>query len=243
VILMANASRGRWEEEADNWLRWARTPNHDDYWAVAPAFFDEIVPQPKGMTLEVGCGEGRSTRDLVARGHRVIAIDGSPTLLHHAQTVDLISRYLVADASSLPFRDGSFGAVVAYNSLMDFDDMAGAVRESARVLQPNGRLCVCVTHPIADAGRFESREAEALFVIRETYLAKRKFEETFERNGIRMTYHGWCYPLEAYFEAFEKAGLLVEKLREPPAPSSLDDPAEERWRRIPNFLHVRALKR
>lgn len=232
----------RWEEEAENWTRWARTPNHDDYWAMSPAFFDETVPEPRGYTLELGCGEGRSSRDLVARGHRVIAIDGSPTLVRYAQSADPTSRYLVANAAALPFRDGSFMTVVAYNSLMDFDDMVGAVTESARVLLPGGRMCVCVTHPLADAGRFETREADAPFVIRGSYLAKRKFKETFERDGIQMTYHGWCYPLEAYFQAFEKAGLLVDKLREPAVPSTLEDPAEERWRRLPNFLHLRAVK-
>lgn len=235
-------SEGRWEEEAANWIRWARTPNHDDYWAMSPAFFNEIVPEPKGHTLEIGCGEGRSSRDLVARGHRVVAIDVSPTLVAHARASDPASQYLVANAASLPFPDSSFDLVVAYNSLMDVDDMPGVVSEAGRVLRRNGRFCVCVTHPIADAGRFENREPDAPFVIRGSYLAKRKFEETFERGGIRMTFHGWCYPLEAYFVAFESAGLLVERLREPAAPEQLDDPAEERWRRLPNFLHIRVVK-
>lgn len=79
-------------------------------------------------------------------------------------------------------------------------------------------------------------------MIRVSYLARRRFGETFERNGIRMTFHGWCYPLEAYFNAFEEVGLMVEKLREPGAPPALEDPAEERWRRLPNFLHMRAVK-
>lgn len=232
----------RWEEEAENWVRWARTPNHDDYWAMSPAFFEEIVPAPQGLTLEIGCGEGRSTRDLVARGHFVVATDISPTLIHYAAVADPAANYLLADAAVLPFRDGSFDAIVAYNSLMNVEDLPRAVSESARVLRAGGRFCICVTHPIADAGRFESRDADAPFVIRGSYLAKRRFEETFERDGIRMTFHGWCYPLEAYFYAFEQAGFVVEKLREPGAPQALEDPAEERWRRLPNFLLIRAVK-
>jgi ubiquinone/menaquinone biosynthesis C-methylase UbiE len=209
---------------------------------MSPIFFDEIVPEPQGLTLEIGCGEGRSTRDLVARGHRVVATDLSPTLLHHAQKVDQVTNYLVTDAAALPFRGGSFDSIVAYNSLMDVDDLHASVAEAARVLRAGGQFCICVTHPMADAGRFETREADVPFVIRESYLSKRRFEETFERNGIRMTFHGWCYPLESYFYAFEEAGLMVEKLREPGAPPALEDPAEERWRRLPNFLHMRAVK-
>jgi hypothetical protein len=48
--------------------------------------------------------------------------------------------------------------------------------------------------------------------------------------------------MEAYFEAFEASGLVVEALREPGVPpeASRRDPAEGRWNRIPNFLWLRA---
>ena len=58
------------------------------YWDYAPAFFDEIVPETVGRTLEVGCGEGRVTRDLRARGHDVYSIDGAPSLVLAAALAD-----------------------------------------------------------------------------------------------------------------------------------------------------------
>jgi 2-polyprenyl-3-methyl-5-hydroxy-6-metoxy-1,4-benzoquinol methylase len=66
-------SRG-FEDRAQAWLAWARTPGHDAYWVYRDAFF-ALVPEPGVATLEVGCGEGRVTRDLNARGHRVTALD------------------------------------------------------------------------------------------------------------------------------------------------------------------------
>ncbi|MFN2489491.1 MAG: hypothetical protein ABR529_07105 [Actinomycetota bacterium] len=59
-----------------------------------------------------------------------------------------------------------------------------------------------------------------------------------------MTFRGWAYPLEDYAGALEEAGLLIEALREPgvPAEEVERDPAERRWRRLPNFLMIRALK-
>ena len=62
-----------WEPEGENWIRWAWTPGFDAYWYFRDAVFDAILPTPEGLTLEVGPGAGRVTRDLVARGHDVVA--------------------------------------------------------------------------------------------------------------------------------------------------------------------------
>lgn len=232
-----------WEREARNWIAWARTPEHDAYWDYAPAFF-ELVPPAGRATLEIGCGEGRVARDLAARGHRVTGVDSSGTLLEAARAAQPEAEFALADAASLPFPDESFDLVVAYNSLMDIDDMPRAVREAARVLEPGGRVCVCVTHPLADAGRFESREPDAAFVVAGSYFGRRRFEETFAREGLTMTFRGWCYPLEEYVLAFEAAGLAIETLREPkPRPKAVAaDEGEARWERVPLFLLLRLRK-
>jgi SAM-dependent methyltransferase len=233
-----------WEWQAEDWARWARTPGHDSYWLFRDLFFDAIVPTPGRLTLEVGCGEGRVARDLAQRGHAVVALDASPTLLAMAATADPAGRYLVADAAALPFGDGCFDTVVAYNSLMDVADMPAAVQEASRVLEPGGRLCVCVTHPTADAGKFQSKEPDAPFVIGGAYLGRHRFEDTFERDGLQVIFAGWRYSLEEYARALEDAGLLIDRVREPPAPARALTvrPGYERWQRLPNFLHLRAIK-
>ena len=181
-----------WEQEAENWIRWARTPGHDAYWRYREAFF-ALVPPAGRATLEVGCGEGRVARDLAARGHHVTGIDSSPTLLRAAREADPGGRYELADAAALPFADDSFDLVVAYNSLMDVDDMpAPRSREAARVLAAGGALCACVTHPLADAGSFASRDTDAPFVIEGAYFGQRRFEGTLRARRARMTFHGWC---------------------------------------------------
>jgi SAM-dependent methyltransferase len=238
-------SRRAWESEAENWISWAREPGHDDYWSYSPAFFRDIVPPPVGRTLEIGCGEGRVTRDLQRLGHDTFAVDTSPALLRAARDLDADGRYVLADAGQLPFDAGTFGLVVAYNSLMDVDDMPRAVAEASRVLRPNGRMCICVTHPMADAGRFADRSADAPFVIAGDYLGTRIFDDSFERDGLTIRFYGYAYPLEAYARALEAADLLIETLREPPQRDERveSDPAEARWQRLPTFLFVRAVMR
>jgi SAM-dependent methyltransferase len=244
---MAGSSEFRrfWDSEAPNWIAWAREPGHDAYWDYAPAFFDEIVPETVGRTLEVGCGEGRVTRDLRARGYDVYSIDGAPSLVLAAALADRDHRrYAVADAAKLPFPDETFDCVVAYNVLMGMDDMQAAVRDVGRVIRPEGRFCFCVTHPMIDVGAFESREADARFVIDQNYLGTSAFDQTLERAGLRMRFRGRTSPLGAYAVALESAGFLIERLREPAqrAEAVERNRAEQRWQRLPNFLFVRAVK-
>jgi SAM-dependent methyltransferase len=237
-------SREHWEKESSNWAAWARRPDFDAYWQYSSAFF-ELVPPPGHRTLEVGCGEGRVSRDLTARGHHVTAVEVSPTLVRLARDADPQSIYVRSDAAALPFVAGSFDLVVFYNSLMDVDDMDASVREAARVLRPGGAFCVCVTHPIADAGQFASRDGNAPFIIEGTYLGERRwFDLQIERDGMRMHFKGWAYSLEAYFIALENAGFAVQAVREPVVPDAAVGriPSEHRWRRIPNFLMWRAIR-
>lgn len=233
-----------WESEAQSWIAWARTPGHDAYWDYSPGFFREMVPEPGRRTLEIGCGEGRVTRDLARRGHKVCAVDAAPTLVQAALEMDPEGRYLQADGAHLPFADESFDLVVAYNSLMDVDDMRATVRETARVLQAGGRFCICVTHPVNDAGAFATREAQAPFVIEGDYLGSRVYDATFEREALVMRFRGFAYSMEEYARALENAGLVIELLREPAQSEEAVaiDPAEGRWQRLPMFLFMRAVK-
>jgi ubiquinone/menaquinone biosynthesis C-methylase UbiE len=182
-------------------------PGHDSYWLFRDLFFDAIGPAPGRLTLEVGCGEGRVARDLARRGHTVVALDASPTLTAMAAAADPGGRYVVGAAAALPFGDGCFDAVVAYNSLMDVADMPASVREASRVLAPGGRLCVCVTHP---------------------HRRRRQVRVQGARRPVRDP----------------RRRLLIDRLREPPAPGRALTvrPGYERWQRLPNLLHVRAVK-
>ena len=228
-----------WEEQASNWVAWARAPGHDSYWRFHRDRFLALLPPPPASVLDVGCGEGRVPRDLRARGYEVIGIDASPTLIEHAREADPGGDYRIADAAQLPFADASVLLVTAMLSLHDMDDMAGAVGEAARVLARGGRLCAAVVHPINSAGHFESSAPDAAFVIRDSYFAERRYADEVERDGLRMTFTSRHRPLEAYVAALESAGLRVERLVEVPDPTA---PPGDRWRRLPLFLHLRAVK-
>jgi SAM-dependent methyltransferase len=228
-----------WEREAEAWVRWAREPGHDSYWLFHRDLFLELLPPPGRLTLDVGCGEGRLARDLKDIGHTVVAVDRSSTMVRHAREADPELDVREADAAALPLEEDSADLVISFMSLMNTDDLEGAVREAARVLQPDGRYCIAVVHPLNSAGGFTSREDDAPFVIEGSYFEHTRKELPVERDGLEMTFLDAHRPLEDYFGALETAGLLVERLRE--IPDTSDDEGAPRWRRIPLFLHIRAV--
>jgi SAM-dependent methyltransferase len=228
--------REEWERHAADWIRWARTPGHDSYWRGHRQAFFELVPPPGQLTLDVGCGEGRVARDLQAAGHRTIGVDASPALIEAAREADPSGEYVVTDASSLPFPDAHADLVVAFMSLMDVDDMAGTVRETARVLEPGGRLVLAVVHPINSGHQLDREHPEAPLVMTHDYFERRRYRDELERDGLRMTFESRHWTLEDYFEALGGAGFQVDALREV---GQNDHP---RWSRYPLFLHLRAIK-
>jgi SAM-dependent methyltransferase len=228
--------RDAWESEAANWVAWARTPGHDSYWTFHRDAFLELLPAPRGVTLDVGCGEGRLPRDLKIHGHEVIGIDASPTLIEHARQADPDGDYRVADAAALPLADASMSLVTAFMSLHDVDDLDAAVREIARVMSPHATLAVAVVHPINSSGAFESSRHDAEFRIG-TYLDERNYVDVVERDGLCMRFAGRHRPLETYFATLGAVGLVVDRLVEVPDPT---EPPGSRWRRVPLFLHLRA---
>lgn len=237
--------RKGWETQADNWVRFARTPGHDKYHELMnlPAFLG-LVPAPGRRTLDLGCGEGRVSRALAATGHTMVATDSSPGLVAAAATLPPAPAAVASDAARLPFAGASFDLVVAYMCLHDMDRMPEAIREAARVLQPGGRLAVAIPHPVNTAGDLTGQTTDAQLLIARSYLDTGPADWIPEKNGISVHFHSEHRPLEAYAAALTSAGLLIEALREPkPAPALLAaEPLAARWLRLPLFLHLLALR-
>lgn len=101
-----------------------------------------------GKALEVGCGIGSEGRYLSENGIEYYAVDLSIESLKlaadHLGQNALPHRFANADATRLPFRDGTFDAVLSLGVIHHVPDIAGACRELGRVLRPGGALYVAV---------------------------------------------------------------------------------------------------
>src|SRR6266700_3209784 len=121
---------------------------------LGPAWFDafaadlaqRLPAKPPGDVLEIACGTGLLTRHLRERldgAPRLVATDLSAAMLDYARNKLSGSQgieWREADAASLPFGDGEFGAVVCGFGVMFVPDKNAAFSEAYRVLKRGGIL-------------------------------------------------------------------------------------------------------
>jgi len=105
---------------------------------------DFVSSSPRGPILEVGSGEGRIADMVkgVSEREAVYACDLSEGLVKQASDTYGSVRFLAASAYKLPFRDNSFGLVVACEVFEHLEDPDAALQEAYRVA--GGRLIASV---------------------------------------------------------------------------------------------------
>lgn len=229
-----------WDGNAAAWIEWTRRGL--DSYAHHKMTFLPLVPPAGRLTVEVGAGEGRVSRELKAQGHQVLAVDYSMTMAKAAAMHPVVPvRAVVGDATSLPLASRVADCVVAFMSMHDIDDIEKAMSEVGRVLVPGGKLVMAIVHPLNSAGDFDRQAVDPgrpPYVIQHAYTKARYYTNVRHREDLTMTYHGIHRPLQAYADALAGAGLVIEQLHE----RSSDNP-EDKWSRIPVFLHIVASRR
>ncbi|OPY28263.1 MAG: hypothetical protein A4E28_01657 [Methanocella sp. PtaU1.Bin125] len=93
--------------------------------------------------LDAGCGSGKMAVPLARAGYRVVGMDLVRDGLREMRD-KADADPVVGDVRSLPFKDGTFDAVVCYDVLQHLlePERAGAAAEIRRVLAPGGQVFV-----------------------------------------------------------------------------------------------------
>lgn len=232
-----------WETHADWWIE-GFTAGAD------PEYEEQILPLAAAelagarRVLDVGCGDGQVSRLATSLGAQlVVGVDPTWNQVKVAHQRGGGPAYARAGAAQLPFADGSFDAVVAclvFEHIRDVDD---AIAEVARVLEPGGRFCFFLNHPLLqtpNSGWIDDQfldPPEQYWRIG-PYLVEDETIEEVEKDVYIPFIHR---PLSRYVNTLAANGLLLERMEEPaPPPGFLARATEyEAAATIPRLLYLR----
>jgi ubiquinone/menaquinone biosynthesis C-methylase UbiE len=111
---------------------------------VGDIFLDWLSPRPGLWWIDVGCGNGAFTQELVKRcaPSDVVGLDPSEAQLAFARSrcKPLLTQFHQGSAMALPFPDSRFDAAIMALVIFFVPDPAKAVAEMARVVSPGGTV-------------------------------------------------------------------------------------------------------
>ena len=159
-------------------------------------FLALVQPRPGDRALDVACGPGLLARAFAPRVASYLGVDLTPAMVEKARRIASEAglgnaRFEVADATRLPFPEGSFDLVLTRLALHHMPDPAHALAEMARVLVPGGRLGVFDLQATEDA--VEAAELNAI-------------------ERLRDPSHARTLPLSELCALAGRAGLSVERV-------------------------------
>ena len=125
--------------------------------AMVHAFAAAVSQDDHPRVLDAGCGAGRMSAYLAARGCQVEGVDLSPGMVAMARRDHPELRFEVGPLAALPYGDGQFAGVVLWYSTIHTPPpgQPGIVAEVSRVLRPGGHVLVATQsgHGVRDEVR------------------------------------------------------------------------------------------
>ena len=155
-----------WPEKYDQWFE---TPIGRLVGEYESRLLLELARPAKGeRVLDVGCGTGIFTLDLLAAKARVTGLELSLPMLRRAgkKASGLPFSMIQGDMHALPFADGSFDKTVSVTAIEFLEDARAAVAELFRVTRPGGLVVVASLNslsPWATRRKAAARQGDSIF--------------------------------------------------------------------------------
>ncbi len=153
----------------DRYDAWFETP----IGALIKKYESELIlrllhPVDGERILDVGCGTGIFTRDILDAHAAVIGLDISLPMLTRAREKALSAPFAVVagDMLRLPFRDNSFDKVVSITALEFIEDARSSIDEMFRVVRGGGYVVVATLNsrsPWAHRRKAQADGEETIF--------------------------------------------------------------------------------
>lgn len=209
------AAKTSWDESAQAWIEGVNTDYNRTH-LLDPIMLNLAGNVQNKSCLDVGCGEGRFSRMLAARGATVAGIDPVPAHIASASLKHPEGNYLEAFAENLPFPDKSFDLVISYITFVDIHDIRAAIHEISRVLKDGGRFIVANLQSfITTKSDAWAIDGASKHVEVEEYFTERGQRVDFDNGFGKISIINFHRPLETYMQTLMDAGLVMTAFQEP----------------------------
>lgn len=120
-----------------------------------------LQPRPDESILDVGCGTGVFTLDVLAAGAKIIGLDISFPMLIQAEKKTTQYSFLgtLGNMTTLPFADESFDKVFSMTALEFLSDATPAIKELQRVVRPGGTVVLTTLNSLSPWAKRRTKEA------------------------------------------------------------------------------------
>lgn len=235
-----------WETHADWWIE-GFTDGAD------PEYTEQILPLAASelagaaRVLDIGCGDGQIARLAVEQGSVVVGIDPTWNCVSVAAERGGGVSYARAGAAQLPFADASFDTAVACLVFEHIDEVDAAIAEVARVLEPGGRFCFFLNHPILQAPGSVWVDDHMVDPPEQYWRLGPYLDETetIEQVELDVWIRFIHRPMSRYVNALAAHGLIIEQMHEPAPPAGFLDraPGYADSAAFPRLLYLRVVRR
>lgn len=183
-----------------------------------------LPPLQVGMTaLELGCGEGQNSRWLARRGMKCVAIDISEAQLAYARSDaerdGVTIEFVQSSIEEYDPQGRQFDLITSSHAFEFVAEPFALVKRIAGWLKTGGTLMISTVHPVYNGEWVSADEedgSETWGRLLTNYF--KPIDDVREQpSGDGTPVVSRAYPVSAWFNAFREAGLILDRLEEPPA--------------------------
>jgi ubiquinone/menaquinone biosynthesis C-methylase UbiE len=127
----------------------------------------DFIPADAKRGLDVGCGEGETTRRLRRHVPSVVGLDPDPTCIDEARSYNDDIDYMLGRLETVELPEASFDVVTAV-AMLHHVDQAEGLRQLRRLVRPGGAILVVGLARSRSLGDFGRDAFDAIAVRRHT---------------------------------------------------------------------------
>ncbi|MFA6105445.1 MAG: class I SAM-dependent methyltransferase [Patescibacteria group bacterium] len=209
-----------WGKSADWYDKMLSSDDTFQNKVILPNLLRLMAIEKGDRVLDVGCGSGFFSREFSRAGAKLVGVDVAKELIKIAKQNVPSADFWVAPAEKMQFiKNETVDKAVFVLSLQNISDAGAAIAEVSRCLRKDGNLFLVLNHPAFRVPGGSSwgwdKENNIQYRRLDSYLSEKRSKIQMHpgKNDSEVT---WSFhaPLQYYFKAFYKNGLLVERLEE-----------------------------